>query len=101
MNESHVYTFVIDYHGGTYLRQNRGHNIKRALHAFMNACTKEKDYDFFHVLATALQDHIDGGQWPVSVDGLDGVWCVSCPVNDHLALINIVETTIHPTEDKT
>lgn len=96
MTTSNLYTFVIDYQGGTYLRQNRGSTLKRALHAFMNACTKETDYDFFHVLAVALQDHFDSDQWPVPVDELEGVWCVTCPVNDKLALINIVETTIHP-----
>ncbi|MDP2228381.1 MAG: hypothetical protein Q8J78_12985 [Moraxellaceae bacterium] len=87
-----IYTFVIDYDGGTYLRQIKARGVRKALIKFITVIQKDKDYVWGKSMADDLIEFARMGVWPVRVEGLENVWCTSSSALNKFALINIVKT---------
>jgi hypothetical protein len=81
-----LFTIILDYRGGTYIRQARGSSPKKAL------TSSVKSFDVFspkgkeQVALAISQEEI------VRVDGTSGVWCISALARGELALLHIVAT---------
>jgi hypothetical protein len=86
-----LYTFFLDYKGGTYISQIRAASPSKATEAWarklkrmtiqgMGDKSKER-------LAQELSDEV-----PIPIDGLERTWCSTALIQGQLVLINLVET---------
>ena len=93
MQTNYLYTFILEFRGGTYLSQVLTDDVTKAL---CNWCITIEDcnlidnsegiaYGFREVYQDA--DFIER---PVSIDGLKFVWCASALVGDDAAIVHIV-----------
>ena len=85
--KSTLYTFVIEFLGGTYVHQARGESPELALRAWLRLASEEEFEltSFCPELMRALLD-----QSAVPIDGCQNVWCMSGLAGDHLFLIHII-----------
>jgi hypothetical protein len=83
------YTFVIEFLGGTYVRQACGESPELALRAWLRlAGSEELEWSAHRIeLLRALLD-----QSAVPIEGCQNVWCMSGLAADHLFLIHIIGT---------
>jgi hypothetical protein len=83
------YTFMMEYLGGTYVRQGFGESPDQALAAWLrSAVDGEFEWsDERDLLLEQLAEHS-----AVAVEGCEGVWCVCGAIRDELFLIHIVES---------
>lgn len=84
-----TYTFVIEFLGGTYVRQAGGESPELALRAWLRlACEGELEWAEYRIeLLRALID-----QNAVPIEGCRNVWCMSGVAGEHLFLIHIIGT---------
>ena len=85
MSETRVYTFVLDYRGGTSLHQCSADHLDAAVEQYLNAVERE----------AVLEDSAElrkefAGSPPVPVEGLRRVWCSSALLDGELALLHII-----------
>ena len=90
-----LFTFILDYCGGTYVSQaicRTPEDLVPALgnsinwNALANANSESEKRRFLEDLA----------EFPPSlIDGLKNVWCISARLGKHMAIIHIVDTTEH------
>jgi len=83
------YTFVLEFLGGTYVRQACGLSPELALCAWLRLASEEDfEWECHRVeLLRAL-----GDKAAVPVEGCQNVWCLSGLAGDHLYLIHIIGT---------
>jgi hypothetical protein len=82
-----LYTFVIDFLGGTYVRQARGNSPERALRSWLRLAG-EHEISWSSYRPELMRALID--QSAVPIDGCENVWCMSGLAGDHLFLIHII-----------
>jgi len=75
------FTFILEFGGGTYIRQVRAATPQGALRKL--AAGTDAKAKLFRALA-------DGGV--VAIDGIANCWCSTASHRGELALVNIVET---------
>jgi hypothetical protein len=86
-----LYTFVMDYAGGTYISQVKAPSPK-------SACVKwVQKLDHSQVKGLGLKGKESlieqkTEESPVTLDGMLNAWCASAHVRGRLALINLVQT---------
>ncbi|MHC5066066.1 MAG: hypothetical protein ACYTG5_19060 [Planctomycetota bacterium] len=86
--ECHLFTFVLDYAGGTYLSQFQAADLNSAVMQF--SCELEEGRlipDFEHGPSLALELARDV---PVAVDGLQHVWCITGVCENELGVLHVV-----------
>jgi hypothetical protein len=91
------YTFVIEFLGGTYVRQNVGESPELALRAWLR-CAGEEDFEWATHRVELLRAVID--QIAVPIDECKNVWCMSGVAGEHLFLIHIIGTDSGSGESK-
>jgi hypothetical protein len=81
------YTFVIEFLGGTYVRQASGESPELALCAWLRQASEE-DFEW----AMHRVELLDAlcYQSAVPIEGCRNVWCMSGIAGDHLFLIHII-----------
>ncbi len=86
-----LFTFILDYRGGTYIRQMAGRSLKRAIQEWAESLQASEIYRLGNSgkqdLVSALND-----EQPIPIEGVQNVWCFSVVARGQLALINIVKT---------
>ena len=86
-----MYTFILDWKGGTYLQQAKGSTVYEAMwlwaRDFDPAGVSDLEPPFARELNTELDD-----ENPTQITGLVNTWCISVVVQDALALIHVVRT---------
>lgn len=87
--KSALYTFVMEFLGGTYVHQGVGESPELALRAWLHiACEEEFEWGIHRLeLLKQLADEA-----AVPIEGLRNVWCLSGMASDHLFLIHIIAT---------
>ncbi len=83
------YTFVLEFLGGTYVRQGCGLSPEVALRAWLRLASEE-DFEWERhrlELLLALQDRV-----AIPVEGCHNVWCLSGLAGEYLYLIHIIGT---------
>ncbi len=83
------YTFVLEFLGGTYVRQGCGESPELALRAWLRLASAE---DFEWELHRLDLLRALGNNVAVPVEGCQNVWCLSGLAGDYLYLIHIVGT---------
>lgn len=86
-----LFTFVLDYAGGTYVSQRSSAGVKQAFAEWVQALVLE-DIALGASLdvAAAFADWEDEN--PVALDGLTNAWCVTGGNEAGMALVNIIQT---------
>jgi hypothetical protein len=83
------YTFVIEFLGGTYVRQASGESPDLALRAWLRLAT-EDDFEWASHRCELLRAVSEESAVPI--DGCQNVWCISVIAGEHLFLIHIIGT---------
>jgi hypothetical protein len=86
-----VYTFVLEYAGGTYVSQYPGGTVKAALQNWAAGEAVKLAGHWKGDIAERLFARL-AEETPVVLDGLHQVWCASASLDSGLALLNIVAT---------
>ena len=89
------YTFVLEFLGGTYVRQATGESPEAALRAWLRLAGEE-EFEWASHRAELLRAVCD--EVPVPIEGCQNVWCISGLAGDHLFLIHIIGTENGPTQ---
>jgi hypothetical protein len=85
----HLYTFIFEFRGGTYISQTLASSLLEAILGWIRV---PPNPIWSHKLSqTELETFIEDRS-PVALDGAVGVWCISGTINGHFALLNIVDT---------
>ncbi|MGA3126145.1 MAG: hypothetical protein ABSD13_05480 [Candidatus Korobacteraceae bacterium] len=91
------YTFVLEFLGGTYVRQASGESPELALRAWLRAASEE-DFEWASQREQLLRAL--GDEAAVPIEGCQNVWCASGVAGDHLFLIHIIGTESGSDEGK-
>ena len=87
-----LYTFIMEYKGGTYISQVEAHNLYEARKIWAGELNTSEIQYFGPKAKTQLIEQMnDPENEPVELEGLTNVWCDGATINGSLALINIVK----------
>jgi hypothetical protein len=87
-----LFTFILDYAGGTYISQVRASGTTKAVNRWLTSLEPKVIQGLTPKKKESLADQLAGDE-PVAVEGSTNVWCVSAVLRGSLALINIVKTS--------
>jgi hypothetical protein len=88
-----LYTFVLDYRGGTYISQVRAETAQEACNTWAkNLNTSEIKHLGIKSKNLLIDDLQEDYNQLVPLAGLQNAWCTSATIRNHTALINIIET---------
>jgi len=86
-----IFTFLMDFEGGTYVSQHAAVDLKLAVQAWVGAI------DLASIEGIGIGDRQEfakqmskSGTTPLS--GMNNVWCIDGILSDRLALVHIVKT---------
>jgi len=85
-----LYTFFLDYKGGTYVSQVKASSPVKALTAWAEALDYTKVDGFTSSAKKKLTEAIN--QPPTRLEGVKNTWCCSALLRGHLALIHFTQT---------
>lgn len=86
-----LYTFVMDWNGGTFISQSIGDNIEEATKRWLNQLNAKEieiSENSLSLFKSSLLDYFN----PVALEGNTSVWCLSEFLSGELAIINIILT---------
>lgn len=84
------YTFISEYHGGTYIQQVTESSLENAIIKWAKNIKNEIlsfEVADLNVLSRELKD-----ESPVRINNMDNVWCLYFTLNKYPLLVNIVAT---------
>lgn len=90
MSRETLFTFVLEYRGGTYISQVSEVSLAGAMARWANTRT-DRDLTTWKLARKQLAELVEG-DIPVMVDGCQGVWCLSNSSKEGLMLLNIIAT---------
>ena len=89
--KSKLFTFVLDFRGGTYLSQVQAASVNPACLQWVQELDIKSIYGLGPKSHSWLMEQMPE-KLPVSMNGLQNVWCVAVLIRGHLALIHIIQT---------
>ena len=92
--DKNLYTFLLDYAGGTYVSQYAGSSHTKAFERWLVAEPVKLERRLRVRLAKKLaREHAEVGDPPAPLDGLQNVWCWTASLTRGLALVTVVMTS--------
>jgi hypothetical protein len=89
VNDNTVFTFVLEYKGGTYISQTSGRSLAGAVADWARTRT-EGDLTTWGLVRGDLKELV--ADTPVLLDGCQNFWCLSASTDKGLILVNIIAT---------
>lgn len=88
-----LYTFVMDFRGGTYISQVEAEDLHASIPAWIEAISKQQN-QILHLGTKGLEKLKEelADQNPTLLDSLQNVWCLTAHLHSGFALINVVKT---------
>lgn len=86
-----LYTFVLEYEGGTYISQIEADSPNNGSKLWAENLDEREIYNFGSKSKEILLAQISE-ETPVPIMNIENVWCVSYIIRGKLALVNIVQT---------
>ncbi len=86
-----LYTFFLDYRGGTYLSQIRASSPSKAIKVWMKRLDPASIQGMGDKSKERLIQELHN-EVPTAIDDLERTWCCTALVQGHLILIHFVET---------
>ena len=90
MNCETLYTFIMEYAGGTYISQVRSSDLDAALLQWTAKLSSE-DLNDWGLSRAVLEDAVREDP-PVPLKGLTNIWCIFASAGKNQLLVNIVAT---------
>jgi hypothetical protein len=87
-----LYTFFLDYHGGTYISQVRARSHISAPKVWAEKLDLSQIKGFNEELRQQLLEDLQR-ETPVSLEGIKYTWCCTSTMKGHLVLIHFTQTT--------
>jgi hypothetical protein len=87
-----MFTFILEFRGGTHISQYRGRTAREALRSWSRREAIALQGQWRRTVVDRLFEELLE-QRPAPVGHLSGVWCVDASVDHSLALLNIVRTS--------
>ena len=87
-----IYTFVLDYNGGTYISQVKSSSPENAIIKWLQRLDFKELGVQHDNWESVLEDIEFLEDRPVLLEGMKNVWCTSLSFDDTLALIHFVKT---------
>lgn len=88
MNEQALFTFLVEYKGGTYIKQVKASNVSLALNIWRTEALEE----LAELSQTSPSNFAGFNSNIVQLDGCVNVWCLTLSFDGELLLMNIVAT---------
>jgi hypothetical protein len=89
-----LFTFVLDYKGGTYISQVSARTLKQATVKWAEGLEVEEMYGLGAASKIKLIREMKGDEdKPALLNGLKNVWCQTSLIRGRGALINIIKTS--------
>lgn len=89
-----LYTFVMDYAGGTYVSQISADSPDSAFVLGANSLEPSQIFQFGPKAKNSLVEQLKQDEH-VALDGLLNVWCATAIVRGKLVIINLIQTEIN------
>jgi hypothetical protein len=89
--ERHLYTFVLEHAGGTYIAQESATNLEDAIRRWTDDFAIKSSIQLGATAVERLRAAFVG-QRPVPIEGMRDVWCISSSIGTGLVLVHIVHT---------
>jgi hypothetical protein len=86
-----LYTFIMDYKGGTYISQIEEVSLKTACNKWAKQLNTNEIYGLGEK-SKALLKMLSLEEEIVAINGLNNVWCFTAFIRNSLVLVNIVKT---------
>ncbi|MBJ2156632.1 hypothetical protein [Variovorax sp. IB41] len=86
-----LYTFVLEFEGGTYVSQAEAVSVELAPSAWAEGIAPGTIRGMADASVRELREAI-AEEVPVQLDGLQEVWCISTLVRGRMALVHFVST---------
>ena len=86
-----LFTFVLDFDGGTYISQFRGHDRSEACEKWVEGMDISAIRSVAKITRSELRREVDIRE-AVGIEGMTNVWCLSFVVKKKLGLLNVVQT---------
>jgi hypothetical protein len=88
-----LYTFIMDFRGGTYISQVMAKNVASATKKWANQLdTTPIKHMGPAAKAEIIREMNNEIHYPVLLSGMSNVWCISCSIRVGFFLLNIVES---------
>jgi hypothetical protein len=88
-----IFTFILEYSGGTYIKQLEADGVKRARDLWAERIDLNQVHGLTQKSASDFRELFTSND-VVLLDGLRNVWCQSRVIRNKLALLNIVKTDL-------
>jgi hypothetical protein len=85
-----LYTFILEYAGGTYIKQARARSLVSASKKYYIQLEHDDGIPLHLKIVSKLRGEEAAGHKPVALDGLTGVWCTGMTLRRQFLLLNIV-----------
>jgi len=89
VSKNTVFTFVLEYKGGTYISQSTGPSLGGAIAKWAKT-RADRDLTTWGLVQDDLNEV--AADTPVPLDGCRNVWCMSASRHQGLILVNIIAT---------
>ena len=89
----HLFTFILDHAGGTYLSQYRGRTANEALRAWLTREPAKLEALIKSRIAGRIARAWAEGDGLVALSAITNVWCWTAALPRGLALLNIIKTS--------
>ena len=92
MNQTKLYTVVLDYKGGTYIGQSPGTSPKSAVSHWLSGLS-DAELSTWKISRDDLHEIVESDD-AVPLTGCQNVWCLTGSTDENLILINVIATAI-------
>jgi hypothetical protein len=87
----HLYTFIMEFKGGTYISQVKATSPQLACMKWANHLKVSEVHGLGQTGHLALIKEMQEEE-PIKIQDAKGAWCISARIRGHLALVNLVRT---------
>ncbi len=88
-----LYTFILDYAGGTYVSQVSAQDSIQAVDRWIKQLDLSKDESIGELDRDRLRKEFSQEKIGL-VDGLKSVWCITVEIKDQVGIVHIVLTAV-------
>jgi len=93
-----LFTFVLEFDGGTHISQFRAASVVRAVHEYGGQLLRDKAAAKMPTRRRLSEAF--SAENPVAIKGARNVWCCSASIGKKLAILNVVATSVPREPDK-
>jgi hypothetical protein len=86
-----LYTFFLEYRGGTYISQVRAQSSNSALRVWARTLNKTELSQLDTHTKSSLVEKVQS-DIPIAIEGVKNTWCCTALLDQHMAIINFTQT---------